>query len=449
MFKRLVVLLAAPLALAAQDPTQGSTEPRYISLDEAIRLAQANSPAAIQARNNLRTASMTVRGSYLDLLPTLSASVGISRPLSMFDPDGNNGPLPPERVWEHDAGLSASMTLFDPARFYAIGEAKLRRDAAEISELTQRYNTSLQVKQQFFNALNARESEAAARAALATSEQSLRAATVRLRAGSAIRTDSLRAFIAHQNAVIRLLSAQNAARQASASLTRLVGSPMPVQADPADTANFAFVVLDSAALVAALDQAPAIRSAEINLEVTGYAKKRARSAYWPRLSSLSWSRSGSGLGFYGFDEPPAGATDANQRRWWNYRHSYTTGLNVSMPIWTGLNREDALVSARIQLENAEVGFRDQRAQLGVQLAQFIGQLRTTEAQIRLQELALAAAEDDYHLVELRYGLGVATQLELSTSQDALNSARQNLISQRHTYRIARAQIEALIGRDLQ
>ena len=449
MFKRLVVLLAAPLALAAQDPAQGSTEPRYISLEEAIRLAQANAPAAIQARNNLRTASMAVRGSYLDLLPTLSASLGIGRPLNRIDPDGPDGPLERQRMWNHDAGLSAQMTLFDPARFYAIGQSKLRQDVAEINEVSQRFNTSLQVKQQFFNALNARESEAAARASLATSEQSLRAATVRLRAGSAIRTDSLRAFIAHQNAVIRLLSAQNAARQASASLTRLVGSSTPVQADPADTANFAFIVLDSAALVAALDQSPAIRTQELNLEVTRYQKKTARAAYWPRLSGLSWSRRGSGFGFYGFDEVSPTAGNDVREDWWSYSHSYTTSLSISMPIWTGLNREDALVQARIAVENAEVSGRDQRAQLAVQLAQYIGQLRTTEAQIRLQELALAAAEDDYHLVELRYRLGVATQLELSTSQDALNSARQNLISQRHTYRIARAQIEALIGRDLQ
>jgi outer membrane protein len=446
MLKRLAGLLAVPALLGAQEPS----EARYISLDEAIRLAHLNSPQAIQARNNLRTSSMAVRGAYLDFLPTLSASVGLGRPLSRInDPDGRDGPLLGERFWEHNAGLNASMPLFDPTRFYAVGQAKLRLEQAEIGELTQRYNTSLQVKQQFFNALNARETEAAARAALETSRQSYRAAQARVRAGSAISSDSLRAFIALQNATISLLSAQNAARQASASLTRLVGSREPVQADPADTANFAFVALDSSALVAALDQSPSIQSQQIAVELAQYSKKTARAAYWPRLSSLSWRRSGSGLGFYGFDRPLATASPEDRANWWSYSHSYTTDISLSIPIWTGMNREDALVQARLAAENAEVTYRDQRANQQVQLAQLIGQLRTTEAQIAVQQLSLAAAEEDLRVVTLRYELGAATLLDVSTSQDALNNARRNLISQRHAYRVARAQIEALIGRDLQ
>lgn len=434
MFTRLVALLAVPAVLVAQEPS----EARYISLEEAIRLAQVNSPAAVQARNNIRTRSMAVRGAYMDFLPTLSANLGLSRPLDRIDPNEDDDD-PGKRYWQHTSSISASMTLFEPARIYAVGQAKLQLESAEASERSQRYNTSLQVKQQFFNALNARESEAAARAALATADQSYKAATARVRAGSAIRPDSLRAYIAYQNAFIRLLSAQNSARQASAALTRLVGSTTPVQADPADTANFAFIAIDSAALVAALDQAPTVESQKISLDLQKYSRKLAISQYWPRLSSLSWSRGGRGLGFYGLDDLPYTYERAN----------YTTGITLSIPIWTNLNREDGLVSARIALENAEVGFRDQLAQLHVQLAQYIGQLRTTEAQIRVQELALAAAEEDLRIVQLRYDLGAETLLSVSTSQDALNSARQNLISQRHTYRIARAQIEALIGRDLQ
>jgi outer membrane protein len=425
MLKHLVFLLAVPTVLVAQEPT----EARYISLDEAIRLAQLNSPAAIQARNTLRQQAMAVRGSYLDFLPTLNASVGLDRPL-----EREQG----ERIWRHSAQLSSSLNIFDPARFYAVGQAKLRLEQAEIGEITQRYNTALQVKQQFFNALNARETEAAARAALETSQQSFNATRARVRAGSAISADSLQAMISYQNATISLLSAQNSARQASAALTRLVGSETPVQADPADTANFAFVTIDSAALVAALDQSPGMQSQQIQVDLAQYGRKTARARYWPRLSGLSWSRGGSGLGFYGYDDLP-----------FEYRKSYTTGVTISMPIWDNLNREDQLVQARLAAENAEVQFRDQRAAQQVQLAQLIGQLRTTQAQIEVQQLSLLAAEEALRVVTLRYQLGAATLLDVSTSQDQLNNARRSLISQRHAYRVARAQIEALIGRDLQ
>jgi outer membrane protein TolC len=39
-------------------------------------------------------------------------------------------------------------------------------------------------------------------------------------------------------------------------------------------------------------------------------------------------------------------------------------------------------------------------------------------------------------------------LDLLTSQSQLNQARADLIQARQDYRIARAQIEAIIGRDL-
>src|SRR3712207_7473297 len=50
-----------------------------------------------------------------------------------------------------------------------------RSSAAEAGSVTQRYTVALNVSQQYFNALAARESEAAARAQLEQAEQQLRA----------------------------------------------------------------------------------------------------------------------------------------------------------------------------------------------------------------------------------------------------------------------------------
>jgi len=48
----------------------------------------------------------------------------------------------------------------------------------------------------------------------------------------------------------------------------------------------------------------------------------------------------------------------------------------------------------------------------------------------------------------RYELGATTLLDLLTSQTQLDTARNALIRARYDYRVARAQLEALIGRDL-
>ena len=432
MFKRIAALLAVPMVLSAQDPAQvpapDPAQGRLISLDEAIRLAQQNSPSALQARGNLRTRALAVRSAYSAFLPTLNTSAGLSRPLTVRPGE--------ERQWGHSNSISSSITLFDPLRYYDVGEAKRNVDLAEAAEIQGRYSIALQVKQQFFNALNARESEAAALSALEVALQSYRAAVARVRAGSATTSDSLRALITVGNRRIELLSAQNSLRQANVALSRLVGTDFRVQADPADTLDLTDAVIDSGALVVMVQRGPVLEQERARVELARYSVKAARTRYWPRLSSLTISRQGSGPGFYGYDDLD-----------YNYNTSCCQ-ISVSMTLWDNFARENQMVSARIAEDNAHATLRDQELGQQQQLAQHIGTLRTTEAQMQVQRLSLAAAEEDLRIIQLRYDLGAATQLEVTTSQDALNRARVSLIDTRYRYRLAKANIESLIGRDL-
>jgi outer membrane protein len=451
MLMRIAALLAVPMLLSAQVPvpTPAPAQPRpldpalgrLITLDEAIRLAQQNSPSALQARGTLRTRSLAVRSAYAAFLPTLNTSVGLSK--QFFE----SGP----QLWSHNNSLSSSITLFDPLRYYDVGEAKRNLDLAEAAEIQGRYSIALQVKQQFFNALNARESEAAALSALEVALQSYRSAQARVRAGSATTSDSNRALITVGDRRVALLSAQNALRQANVALSRLVGTDFAVQADPSDTLDLGDAVIDSAALVVMVQRGPALEQERARVELAHYSVKSARTRYWPRLSAINISRSGQGVGFYGFDDdkfdqPPSPSNPRGVDAF-SYRTSCCQ-ISLSMTLWDNFAREDQFVNAKIAEDNARASLRDQQAGQQQLLAQYIGTLRTTEAQMQVQRLSLAAAEEDLRIIQLRYDLGAATQLEVTTSQDALNRARVSLIDTRYRYRLAKANIESLIGRDL-
>ena len=82
------------------------------------------------------------------------------------------------------------------------------------------------------------------------------------------------------------------------------------------------------------------------------------------------------------------------------------------------------------------------------IIQQLGVLRTAEERIRIQQASVLAGEEDLRVMQQRYQLGASTLLDLLTSQSQLNQARAALIQARQDYRIARAQIEAIIGRDL-
>ena len=75
-------------------------------------------------------------------------------------------------------------------------------------------------------------------------------------------------------------------------------------------------------------------------------------------------------------------------------------------------------------------------------------VRTAQARILLQQATIDAAKEDLRVQQQRYALGASTLLDVLTSQTTLDAARSALIQARQDVRIARAQLEALIGRDL-
>jgi outer membrane protein len=106
------------------------------------------------------------------------------------------------------------------------------------------------------------------------------------------------------------------------------------------------------------------------------------------------------------------------------------------------------VRADVAQINAEAQLRDARLAANQSLAEFLGSLRSAAARVRVQTASVNAAEEDVRVQQQRYNIGASTLLDLLNSQATLQQARAALIAARYDYRIARAQIETLIGRQL-
>jgi outer membrane protein TolC len=62
--------------------------------------------------------------------------------------------------------------------------------------------------------------------------------------------------------------------------------------------------------------------------------------------------------------------------------------------------------------------------------------------------AVAVADEDLRVTRERYRLSVAIILDVVTSQIASDQARVDLVNARYDYVLARAELEAILGRDL-
>lgn len=440
MLKLFVPLIVAAPALAQAPSPSDSLRP--ISLQEAVSLAQRNNPSAVTARGQTRAAQSSVRSAYGAFIPSLSANVNQSQQSGQRFDNIRNEVVQSNQPWNYSAGLSSSLELFDGGRRFADLRAnRADVDAAEANEITQRYSIALQVKREYANILAARESEAAARAQVQQAEAQLRASVARVQAGAATVSDSLRSVIQMGNARLALLTAQNNVRVASATLTRLVGTPFMVTANPLDTAGLAVIPVDSAALMNEAMRGPTVREAELQLRAASAGITVARASYFPTITA-SYSYNGAGTNPYGF------GPDTVNSRPSLFLFGSNFSLRMSVPLFNNFSREDQVVRARIAEDNAAARSRDIRLTAQQNMIAQLGALRTAEERVRIQLASVAAAEEDLRVQQQRYALGASTLLDLLTSQSQLNSARAALIQARQDYRIARAQIEAIIGRDL-
>ena len=427
------VLLAFPSVLHAQGIATGGA--RGLSLEEAIRLAHQNSPVTVQARGQIQASEAAIRSVYGTFLPSVNLSFGSNRQggETFFQ-----GELIPFRgdPWNFSRGVNSNLEVFDAGRrLNNLRTAKANLTTAEANERLQRFRIALEVKQQYFNIQAGRESRGAALAQLAQAEQQAKSANAKLAAGAATKSDSLRSIIQVGNGQLAVLTSENSITLASANLTRLVGTTFPVTAADSVGLEVSPVLVDAAELARWIDDAPALASAKSAVTASGSAVRASRAPYWPSLNlGLNYSGSRTDDAFR-----PSGGP---------YASSHALRFTLSYPLFNGFVREENVTRAHLAENNALAELRDIRLTIQQSVTQYLGLLRLAEARIGIQVASVVAGEEDLRVQNQRYALGSSTLLDVLTSQSTLNQSRYSLIQARYDARVAKAQLEALIGRDL-
>jgi len=403
-----------------------------------VAMAQRNALVVIQAHGQVRTSSASTRAAYGAFLPSVSLSAGATRNYSSGRTriDSNGQVVTnPSFPWASNAGLSANVALFAGGqRIFDLRQARARETVADVNETTARFTAALDAKQQYYNVLAARESQTAAAAQLEQAEQQRKTAIARSNARVATRSDSLRAEIQLRTAQLAVTDARNDLETANAALTRAVGSEEPLTA-ATELPEHAELALDDAALRALALNGPAVQQARAELSAARSAQQSAWTHYLPALNA-TYSRTGSGAA----DDPEF--VDKN------FRYSGVLRLTASVPVFDQFQRELRVTQAKVDQSNAEASLRDATLGAVQTLTTQLGAFRSAQERVDSQTATVEAAEEDLRVQQQRYAVGASTLLDVLTSQTQLIQARRDLIRARYDQRIAKAQLEALVGREL-
>ncbi|MGE0439812.1 MAG: TolC family protein [Gemmatimonadales bacterium] len=434
MVTRLLVLWAL-FGVAAAPPLAAQTG--TITLAEAIRRAQTVDPQVVQAQGTVRDRGMSVRAAYSGFLPDLRTSANWST--SFSDGPSRVDPITGEVLSGGvsntglNLGANASYDLFTGfRRGKDIASARAQRTQAEASLDFERSQNRLRTTQAFVNALQAAELVKVRLESIRRAEEQFRIAVAKLATRAATVADSLQATVNLNQARLALASDQSALARNEASLARAVGETGRVAAE-ADSSVLAITpITDTAALYSeAVAQAPQVLRVSAAEDAARADLGAARSQYFPSLN-LNASTSFAG-------------SKSNDYTLFNNR---SVGLGLSFPLFNRFQRELAISQRRSNYETAQAQTADARRQVGATLTTQLAALRAAEERITTTQANLTAARA-LVLVQLeRYRIGSLDIDLLSRAQETLNSAESEAVRARFEYVLAKAEIEAVIGRTL-
>lgn len=399
-----------------------------VDLPTAVSRALAASPVVATGEAGVRialSAGRVARGAYL---PSLTAtSSALRSDMSTTSSLGTSG------ATSYSAGLASGLELFTGGRRGA-DQSRARADLqyAEATDVAQRYQVTLAVERAYFEALRGGELMTVADARVARAERGMRYAQDRVRAGTATKSDELRARLELTTARQQAVASRDTLQTAAYVLGRLVGADGPVGAQvPGSLDPRPLALTDSAIVLLATQAAPAVQAADASMRATNAATRSARSLYAPDIKLL---------GGYNF---------ANQSQVIGVaRAGWQVALGTSFPLFNGFQREDAVARSDAAAEVSRVTARDATRLVRAEASRLLSALRFSEQGIGLAGEAVSAAREDLRVQTERYRAGIATSLDRLTSEFAVTQAELSLVAARYNYQVTRATLEALVGRTL-
>jgi len=449
------IVLAASLCLAGaagaqnnQVPTTPTTRPgsnppaRKLTLDEAIGVALQNSKSLRVAAEGVNRARGRVNEARSGFLPSLNSQATFTHldqgSSFTFQQGGQTITVPIIKQDQKSVGIAASLPIDILGQIRAATQqAQFQEIAARLDYNRTRNQVVLDVKNAYYDVLRAKAATKVAEQALQNAKDRLATAEAYLRAETGTKFDVLRAQTEVASAEQNVIAARNRVNLATATLNNVLNLD---QNTPLETVELAEAPAPSVPdFNAAIEEAYRIRPESLQADVQiRAAEKGVVLALRSALPSLN-------LGWNFSYSPDQGGFAPRETSW-------VATATLTIPLFDqGLHR------ARTQQAKADVNSAKINKQVildGVALEVRQSYLALIEAQERLNvaSAALAQAEEQYRLAQVRFKAGVTLTpntsplLEISDAQTALTQAQNNRINAQYDLQNARARLDRAIGR---
>lgn len=429
----LIVVSSAFGQAAGEVPAQDSpvqSKPVVITLEEAIKRAEANEPLYAASLAESLAAGQERWVARKDLLPSvdyhnqaLYTQTNRGQTIPRFIANNAMREYTSQAVVNETLGLGrlAAARHADAAEARAAAELEIARRGL-VAAVTRLY----------YGAIAAENKQAIAERAHAEAAEFLGLTGKREQAREAAHADVVKAQLQEQQRERDLSDAKLEAEKARLELGVLLFT------DP--RAPYTLVAGDGTTEIptrseveeAAGRNNPELKSALAAVRMSNADVLAARAAYLPDL----------GLNYtYGIDAPQFAVNGPDHLR----NLGYSTSVTLDIPVWDWLATEHKVKQSEIRRKAAQVALTATQRRLIARLNETWSEAVAARDQLVSLDASVATATESLRLTKLRYSSGEATVLEVVDAQTAFVSVENAREDGRVRYQAARSELETLMG----
>lgn len=429
-----VLLLASTANVCAQandlppveapQPCKSVSASDALGLADVVELALCGNPQTREVWANARYQEAQVAVAKTAYLPTVNGTLGVTRSLS--DRTGAVSPLDTK-----SAAVTLSYLIYDfGARSATLESSRQLLAAAAATQDNTVQTVFLAAVQAFYQVQAAQAALASSKEAERSTQESLKAATLRGKVGSGAPADRLQAQTAYSQAVLNRIQAEGTLRSAQGALANVIGrdanSPIALIATGTIVLPADFEREVDALIATAREHRPDLLAAEAQIKAAQANVDAVRTGDLPTITF--------------------GATATNSRSdVLAPSNSYDFSLKLNVPIYSGHAPSYRVRAAEAQVDS-KLAQRDKlQRQVALDVWNAYQNLQTASQSLRSTADLVNSAEQSERVASARYQAGVGSLLDVLVAQSALASARQQRVQASYNWNIYRATLAQAMG----
>ncbi|MDB4651193.1 TolC family protein [Synechococcus sp. AH-551-E05] len=466
--------LTAPptLALPNQKQQVSIHELRPLTLEEALLLAEVNSPTLKAAASQVDQAKSALRSAIASWYPTVDLSAsGLPEYFKSYtfqNPDfvpaitspAVNNPLTGEEIrparerdgdneryareWRVNASLQVSWDIINPRRVPQIAAARDRYEQARDSYVIALRDLRLDTSTDYFNLQEADEGVRIGQASVRASLISLRDARARFNAGVNTKLEVLEAetqLARDRNILTSKLGEQDTSRRVLASKLDLPQDITPTAATPARPLGSWEPSLQES-IIAAYNYREELDSLILDISIDNSEANASLAAVQPVLSFVNTSSTSRRQGQSG--KTSLGDIDMDDYVW---SVQNTTALTATWRLFDGGRARADYRRSKQAAEESAFRFAQTRDGIRLEVEQSFYRLRTSVQNIQTTASEVLSSRESLRLSQLRVQAGVSTQREVVNNQRDLTNAELRYAGAIREYNTSLAQLRRRTGLD--